>query len=358
MKFKILDETKGRLRIHVIKHHMTCKDADILFYNLKNMEGVEHVKVYERTGDAVIKYSCERDKITTSLCKFNYENANAPEDFLNHSGRTLNRDYEEKLVTKVVVRYAVKAVVPMPIRSVFTAIKSVKYIKEGLSHLLRGQIKVPVLDATAIGVSIARSDFGTASSIMFLLGIGELLEEWTHKKSIDDLARSMSLNVDKVWKVEDGKPKLVSAATINEDDIVKIHMGNTIPFDGTVVDGEALVNQSTLTGESEPVRKFNGSYVYAGTVLEEGEISIAVSAVGSDRRFSKIVSMIEDSEKLKSSRESQAEHLADRLVPYTLAATGATYLLTRNVSKALAILMVDFFLCIKTSNASIGSFCN
>ena len=250
-------------------------------------------------------------------------------------------------MTKVVVHYGNKLFLPMPVRTVITGVKSIKYIYQGIHTLLQRRIEVPVLDATAIGVSMFRGDISTAGSVMFLLGIGEILEEWTHKKSVDDLARSMSLNISRVWLCNDGQEMLVHTTEVRAGDLVRVHMGNMIPFDGAVAEGEAMVNQASLTGESEPVRKYKESTVYAGTVVEEGELTIHVKETNGSSKFDKIVTMIEESEKLKSGLESKAEHLADRLVPYTLLGTGITYLLTRNVTKAISVLMVDFSCALK-----------
>ena len=270
-----------------------------------------------------------------------------PDVYRQNSGRETNREYWDKLVTKVVVHYGNKLFLPMPIRTVITGVKSVKYIYQGIHTLLQRKIEVPVLDATAIGVSMFRGDISTAGSVMFLLGIGEILEEWTHKKSVDDLARSMSLNISRVWLCNDGQEMLVPTTKIQTGDLVRVHMGNMVPFDGTVAEGEAMVNQASLTGESEPVRKYIESTVYAGTVVEEGELTIRVKESNGSSKFDKIVTMIEESEKLKSGLESKAEHLADRLVPYTLLGTGITYLLTRNITKAISVLMVDFSCALK-----------
>ena len=278
---------------------------------------------------------------------FCYEKAEVPTGLLEHSGRELNAVYQEKLIGKVLMRYVKKIVLPYPVYTAYITLSSLKYIAKGIQSLWHRKIEVAVLDATAIGVSVLRKDFGTAGSVMFLLGIGELLEEWTHKKSVDDLARTMALNVGKVWLKSDGQEVLVSVNDISAGDEVVVHMGNVIPFDGEVSEGEAMVNQASLTGESLPIRKAEGNYVYAGTVLEEGELTILVKEVGGSSRFEKIVTMIEESEKLKSSLEGKAEHLADRLVPYTLGGTALTYLLTRNTTKALSVLMVDFSCALK-----------
>ena len=278
---------------------------------------------------------------------FHYEEVELPTGLLESSGRALNNEYQEKLISKVIYHFGRKWLLPAPIRAIYTTVVSVKYIWKGIQTLAQGKIEVPVLDATAIGVSMLRGDYGTAGSVMFLLGVGELLEEWTHKKSVGDLARSMSLNVGKVWLKKDGQEILVPSEKIVAGDEIVVHMGNLIPFDGEVSNGEGMVNQASLTGESVPVRRTLGSVVYAGTVLEEGELTILVKQTGGSSRYEKITAMIEESEKLKSGLESKAEHLADRLVPYSLGGTALTYLLTRNATKALSILMVDFSCALK-----------
>ena len=347
MRFKIEHEIRGRVRLHICQKRMTCRQADQLEYFLTNLEGVTAAKVVERNQDAVIGFSGNREEILKAVQGFSYEKAEAPESYLQNSGREMNGEYWEKMVNHVVLHYGKKIFLPLPIRTFLTTLKSVKYIWEGVRTLAKCRIEVPVLDATAIGVSILRGDFSTASSVMFLLGFGEILEDWTHKKSVDDLARSMSLNVSKVWLVTDDTEVQVGTDTIKPGDRVRIHMGTVIPFDGVVTDGEATVNEASLTGESMPVAKHTESYVYAGTVLEEGELTIRVKETSGSTKFEKIVTMIEDTEKLKSAVESKAEHLADSLVPYTLAGTALTYALTRNVTKALSILMVDFSCALK-----------
>ena len=347
MRFIIKHEMNGRMRIHLLQNRMTYEQADILLYFLTNMKTVSSAKVYERTQDAVIRYTGDREAIIEEIKRFSYEKTEVPAGLLENSGRALNVAYQEKLINKVLFRYARKWFLPYPVNALYTAAISLKYIYKGLKVLCKGKIEVPVLDATAIGVSILRNDIDTAGSVMFLLGIGEILEEWTHKKSVDDLARTMSLNVGKVWLKQGEQDILVPVSDIQAGDQVVVHMGNVIPFDGTVADGEAMVNQASLTGESLPVRKVQGSSAYAGTVVEEGEVTITVKAVGGSSRFEKIVTMIEESEKLKSALEGKAEHLADKLVPYTLAGTALTYLLTRNITKALSILMVDFSCALK-----------
>ena len=347
MRFCIKHEMKGRLRIHIIQNRMTYAEADTLSWYLEEQENVTEVKVYERTADAVICYKGEREEILTVLKQFSYEKAEVPETVLSSSGRQLNEEYKERLITKTVLHYGCKLFLPMPVRAVITSVKSVKYIWKGIRCLAHGRLEVPVLDATAISVSVFRKDFATAGSVMFLLGIGEIIEEWTHKKSVGDLARSMSLNVKKVWLKREDQEILVKSSEVQPGDEIIVHMGNVIPFDGEVSDGEGMVNQASLTGEAMPVRRVSGQSVYAGTVLEEGELQIRVKAVTGSTRYEKIVSMIEDSEKLKSSVEGKAEHLADRLVPYTLLGTGAAWLLTRNVTRTLSVLMVDFSCALK-----------
>lgn len=347
MKFIIKHEIPGRIRVHMVQPKMTFEEADILLYYLVNLENVTKAKVYERTQDAVIYYEKERREIIKALQKFGYDRVTVPEGLTEHSGRQMNAEYQEKLLMKVVMRFGGKFLIPAPVRAVWTGVRSLKYLQQGIVSLKKGRLEVAALDATAIGVSILRRDMNTASSIMFLLGIGELLEEWTHKKSVGDLARDMSLNVGKVWLLREEQEILVPAKQIEPEDLVVVRMGNVIPFDGVVSGGEAMVNQASMTGEAVPVKKTAESYVYAGTVVEEGELIICVKAVSRATRFEKIVTMIEESEKLKSNLESHAEHLADQLVPYTLAGTILTWLLTRNVTKALAVLMVDFSCALK-----------
>lgn len=347
MKFVIKHEIKGRMRIHVSQYRMSYEQADTLLYFLHSNKYVTFAKVYERTGDAVISYVGDRTEMIRTLQQFSYEKVDVPAGVVENSGRELNAKYQEKLIGKIVCRYAGRMFLPYPLRACVTTVKSVKYLWKGLQCLWHRKIEVPVLDATAIGVSIFRNDIETAGSVMFLLGIGELLEEWTHKKSVDDLARTMSLNVGKVWLKREDQEVLVQTSEIRPGDEVVVHMGNVIPFDGIVSDGEAMVNQASLTGESVPVRRIVENSVYAGTVVEEGELTVLVKEVGGSSRFEKIVTMIEESEKLKSALEGKAEHLADKLVPYSLGGTALTYLLTRNVNKAISVLMVDFSCALK-----------
>jgi heavy metal translocating P-type ATPase len=326
---------------------MTYREADTLLYYLHSLKNVTGVKVYERTGDAVISYVGIREEILEALKRFRYDSVEVPAGLIEHSGRELNAMYQEKLVGRVMIRAVRKLFLPSPIKTFHIGFQSVKYLVRGIKSLLKGKLEVAVLDAVAIGVSVLRGELETAGSVMFLLGIGELLEEWTHKKSVGDLARSMSLNVSRVWLLSGGQEVLVEASSIVPGDEVVVHMGNVIPFDGAVISGEGMVNQASLTGEALPVKKEADGYVYAGTVVEEGELTIKVREVSGSTRFENIVTMIEESEKLKSSMESKAGHLADKLVPYTLMGTGLTWLLTGNVTRALSVLMVDFSCALK-----------
>lgn len=347
MKFKIIHEIKGRMRVHITKNCMSFKEADILQFYLEEQDCIISAKVYERTCDMAVSYHGDRMQVLKLLQKFSFEKTIVPEHVWQNSGREVSREYWDKLVSKVVLRFGRKYFVPMPIRQVLILSKATKYIWNGLCTLREGKLEVAVLDATAIAVSVLRRDFKTASSVMFLLGIGEILEEWTHKKSVDDLARSMSLNVSKVWVLREEQEILVDVQKVEQDDVVIIHMGNVIPFDGVVISGTGAVNQASITGESLPIAKEVGGYVYAGTVLEEGELRVQVKEVAGSNKYEKIVAMIEETEKLKSSMEGEAAHLADKLVPYTLLGTGLTYLLTRNMTRALSVLMVDFSCALK-----------
>ena len=335
------------MRIHILQSRMSFEQADTLQYYLDAKEQVINAKIQERTADVTVSYQGSREEILSVLEAFTYEKAQVPETYLKNSGRQMNREYWDRLVNKTVIYFGNKIFLPYPIRAGITMITSVKYIWKGLTTLTRRRIEVPVLDATAIGVSIFRGDISTASSVMFLLSLGEILEEWTHKKSVGDLARSMSLNISKVWLVRDGQEIMVPVTEIRSGDPVRVHMGNVIPFDGCVIEGEAMVNQASLTGESVPVRRAEGSTVYAGTVVEEGEITFKVKEANGSSKYEKIMAMIEESEKLKSSLESKAEHLADRLVPYTFLGTGLVWLLTRNMTKTISVLMVDFSCALK-----------
>ena len=347
MKCKILHESPGRLRIRTLCGSMSLRQADILEAYLKKEEAVQSVKIYDRTGDAVICYTGERSAVLHTLAVFSYEKAAqlAPE----HSSRELNREFEDKLVFTVLRRVGSQLFLPSPIRTAIAVFRSAKYIRAGLTSLLHGRLAVSVLDATAVTVSMIRGDFNTAGSVMFMLRLGEILEEWTHKKSVADLAGAMSLNVDKVWLKTGGTEVLVPIGDVKAGDCIVVRTGGMIPLDGKVVDGEATVNQASITGESMPVPKSVGSYVYAGTVAEEGECVIQVDKAAGGGRYDRIVKMIEESEKLKSTAEDKASRLADRLVPYTLGGTALTYLLTRNTMKALAVLMVDFSCALKLS---------
>ena len=347
MKFVIKHEIRGRIRVHLIGKAMSFAQADTLQYQFEQMKDVTAVKVQERTMDVTICYIGSRKHIITALGQFSYDKVEVPEVYLKNSGREMNRFYWDKLVDQTVVHFVNKIFLPAPLRAGIATVRSVKYIVQGVKTLAKRKIEVPVLDATAISVSLIRGDYKTAGAVMFLLSMGEILEEWTHKKSVGDLARSLSLNIDKVWLVTDDTEVQVSAAQIKEGDRIRVHMGAVIPFDGIVMEGEALVNQASLTGESLPVRKAAESPVYAGTVVEEGEITLLVKEGTGSSKYEKIMTMIEDSEKLKSSLEGKAEHLADRLVPYTFLGTGLTLVLTRNTVKALSVLMVDFSCALK-----------
>ena len=347
MKCSILHESRGRIRVHMCCARMTLEQADLLEYDLRSVPGVSSVKVFDRTQDAVILYDCDRAAVIRALGAFSYEAAAKKDLVPLHTSRALNREFEEKLVMIVVRRCFSKLFLPLPVTTVITLCRSVKYLREGLSALLHGNLSVAVLDATAIAVSLLRRDFSTAGSVMFMLRLGEILEEWTHKKSVADLAGAMALHVDQVWLRANGTEVLTPINNVQVGDEIVVRTGNLIPLDGKVVSGEAMVNQASMTGESLPVAKRPGSYVYAGTVAEEGECVICVEKTMGGGRYDRIVQMIEDSEKLKSVAEDKAARLADRLVPYTLGGTVLTYLLTRNVTKMLSVLMVDFSCALK-----------
>ncbi len=349
MRFTIQHEIKGRIRIHIVqeKKCVSIEDAETLLYFLHQQKNITFAKIYDRIGDVVVNYTGDRDEVIELLRQYDKEDVEVPGGLIENSGRELNNKYQERLVLHVLLHYTGKWFLPIPLRYVIIGIKSVRYIWEGLKTLWKHRLEVSVLDATAIAVSMIRRDFETAGSIMFLLGIGEQLEEWTHKKSVDDLARTMSLNVSKVWLKTESQQILVSASDIKEGDEVVVHMGNVIPFDGTVTEGEAMVNQASLTGESVPVEKDVDSSVYAGTVVEVGELTIRVNAVEGKGRYDRIVQMIEETEKLKSAMEGKAAHLADQLVPYTLGGAALTYFFTRNVNKMLSVLLVDFSCALK-----------
>lgn len=335
------------MRITASQKRMTFEQADTLQYYLMKLEGVSDAKVNENTCGAVICYHGERAALLSALKKFRYEMVELPDGYLASSGRELNAQYRDRLIGSVALHYARRWLLPAPVRACYVIWQSAHFLKKGIKCLWQRKIEVPVLDAAAITVSMLRGDFDTAGSVMFLLGIGDILEDWTHKKSVGDLARSMSLNIDRVWQKTEAGEVLVETSRITEGDQIVVHMGNVIPFDGVVADGEGMVNQASLTGEAIPVRRDAGTYVYAGTVLEEGEITVCVKQVGNCSRYEKIVTMIEESEKLKSGLESRAEHLADRLVPWTLGGTILTYLLTRNITKTVSVLMVDYSCALK-----------
>ena len=345
MKCTILHEGPGRLRVHMAGSRMTLRQADILEAYLKKQAGTQSARVYDRTGDAVVCYTGSRESVLHALAVFSYEKAEelAPD----HSSRELNREFEDRLVFTVLRRAGSKLFLPAALRAVIAAFRSVRYIRAGLEALLHGRLSVSVLDATAVTVSMVRGNFDTAGSVMFMLGIGEILDDWTHKKSVADLAGAMSLNVDKVWMKVNDTEVLVPIGDVKAGDCIVVRTGGMIPLDGKVTEGEATVNQASITGESLPVPKGPGGCVYAGTVVEEGECVIRVDQAAGGGRYDRIVKMIEESEKLKSTAEDKASRLADRLVPYTLGGTVLTYLLTRNTMKALAVLMVDFSCALK-----------
>ena len=347
MKCKIIHESGGRMRVHLNCVRMSLRQADVLEFYLKNVSGVTAVAVYDRTQDAVIRYGGSRAAVVQALARFSFDRAEAMDLVPEHTSRALNREFEDKLAMTVCRRVISKLFLPVPVTSAIALVRSVKYIKEGLRALLRGKLTVAVLDATAVTTSIIRGDFGTAGAVMFMLRLGEILEEWTHKKSVADLAGAMSLQVENVWLQTGDTEVLVPIGQVKVGDRIVVRTGNLIPLDGKVVSGEAMVNQSSMTGESLPIPKSVGSLVYAGTVAEEGECVIQVDKETGGGRYDRIVRMIEDSEKLKSTVEAQASHLADKLVPYTLGGTALTYLLTRNVTKTLAVLMVDFSCALK-----------
>ena len=347
MKCTIQHDLPGRLRVHLCCGRMTLSQADVLEYYLLAVEGVESVKVYDRTQDAVVVYNGVRGRVLRALAAFSFAKAERMELVPEHTSRALNREFEDKLAVTVMCRCVSRLFLPLPIASALAVLRSAKYIREGLLALRRRKLSVAVLDGTAVAVSILRGDYNTAGSVMFMLRLGEILEEWTHKKSVADLASAMSLKVDKVWLRAEGTEVLTDVRSVSPGDHIVIRTGGMIPLDGNVVEGEAMVNQSSLTGESMPVAKRPGSPVYAGTVAEEGECVISVEKVSGSGRYDRVVQMIEESEKLKSTAEDKAARMADRLVPYTLGGTALTYLVTRNVTKMLAVLMVDFSCALK-----------
>ena len=345
MKFRILHEAKGRLRVHAERPRISIGEADILEYYLKSRPGVLDVRVFERTGDAIIRYTCGREELLSALSVFSFsENESlVPE----HTSRALNHEYQDRLFWVISRRLFRRFLVPFPVRRVMAGIRAFRYVRKGVRCLAKGRLEVPVLDAAAITAAMLRGDVNTASSVMFLLKIGDILEEWTHKKSVADLASTLSLNVDKVWAVKDGTEVLVPVRSMEVGDEFVVRMGSMIPLDGVVVSGEAMINQASITGESMPVRKTEGAYIYAGTVVDEGEICVRTAKISGTGRYDRIAQMIEVSEKLKSASESRASHLADRLVPYSFGGTVLTWLLTRNITRTMSILMVDFSCALK-----------
>lgn len=349
MKCTILHEGKGRMRVHVEKVRMTLHRADVLEAYLNHHDAIVHAAVYERTGDVVITYTGKRTAAIAVLAGYKFDVAEYDALVTSADSRRLNREYQDKMFDLVAGRCLRKLFLPAPLDAAYTAFRSIRFLWKGMRCVLSRRLEVEVLDALSIGVSLLRGDFGTAGSVMFLLNLGSLLEEWTRKKSLDDLARSMALNVDKVWVRSQGTEVLVPLTKVRSGDEVVVRSGNMIPLDGTVLEGEAMVNQAALTGEAMPVRKAEGSTLYAGTVVEEGECVFIAKAEGGSNRYDKIVAMIEESEKLKSSTENRALVLADKLVPWCLGATVVTYLLTRNATRAISCLMVDFSCALKLS---------
>ena len=349
MKCTILHEGKGRMRVHVEKVRMTLHRADVLEAYLNHNDAIVHAAVYERTGDVVITYTGRRSAAIAVLAGYKFDVAEYDALVTSADSRRLNREYQDKMFDLVAGRCLRKLFLPAPLDAAYTAFRSIRFLWKGVRCVLSRRLEVEVLDALSIGVSLLRGDFGTAGSVMFLLNLGSLLEEWTRKKSLDDLARSMALNVDKVWVRSQGTEVLVPLTKVRSGDEVVVRSGNMIPLDGTVLEGEAMVNQAALTGEAMPVRKAEGSTLYAGTVVEEGECVFIAKAEGGSNRYDKIVAMIEESEKLKSSTENRALVLADKLVPWCLGATVVTYLLTRNATRAISCLMVDFSCALKLS---------
>ena len=349
MKCTILHEGKGRMRVHVEKVRMTLHRADVLEAYLNHNDAIVHAAVYERTGDVVITYTGRRSAAIAVLAGYKFDVPEYDALVTSADSRRLNREYQDKMFDLVAGRCLRKLFLPAPLDAAYTAFRSIHFLWKGVRCVLSRRLEVEVLDALSIGVSLLRGDFGTAGSVMFLLNLGSLLEEWTRKKSLDDLARSMALNVDKVWVRSQGTEVLVPLTKVRSGDEVVVRSGNMIPLDGTVLEGEAMVNQAALTGEAMPVRKAEGSTLYAGTVVEEGECVFIAKAEGGSNRYDKIVAMIEESEKLKSSTENRALVLADKLVPWCLGATVVTYLLTRNATRAISCLMVDFSCALKLS---------
>lgn len=349
MRIRILHEIRGRIRFATDRNKLSFAEADMLLYYMNSLDGVSSSKVYERTGHGVVCYRGSRAELLKALAAFSFEDEEWKKQVPDNTGRELMNLYKEKLVAKLAVHALCKVFLPAPLAKLKALVQSWHFLKEGLRCVRHRRLEVPVLDAAAITMSLIRGDIDTAGSIMLLLGVGEILEEWTHKKSVSDLARSMSLNVEKIWVKQGDTEILTELGEVKENDLISVHMGNMIPLDGAVVSGEAMVNQSSLTGEAVPVKKEEGAYVYAGTVVEEGELLICVKQSAGSTRYEKIVAMIEDSERLKSSLEGKAAHLADSLVPFSFGGTLLTYALTRNITKALSILMVDFSCALKLS---------
>ena len=349
MKCTILHESRGRLRVHVCNVRMTLHRADVLEAYLNHHDAVSKAKVYERTGDVVVYYTGARKDAVAALSTYRFDDPELDALVTSADSRRINQEYQEKMYNLLAGRVLRELFLPAPLNAAYTVFRSIKFLWKGVCCLWRRKLEVEVLDALSIGVSILRGDFATAGSVMFLLNVGSLLEEWTRKKSLDDLARSMALNVDKVWVRAQGTEVLMPLTKVQPGDEIVVRSGNMIPLDGTVIEGEAMVNQAALTGESMPVRKTTGATVYAGTVVEEGECVLVAKAEGGANRYDKIVAMIEESEKLKSGTENRALQLADRLVPWCLAGTVATYAFTRNVTRAISILMVDFSCALKLS---------
>ena len=349
MKCQILHEGKGRIRVHVCNVRMTLHRADVLEAWLNSRDAIEKAVVYERTGDVVVTYAGKRSDAVKALAAYRFDDPELDALVTSADSRKINQEYQSRMCDLVAGHFFRKLFLPAPLRAAYTVYRSLGFVWKGICCLWRRKLEVEVLDALSIGVSVLRGDFGTAGSVMFLLNLGSLLEEWTRKKSLDDLARSMALNVDKVWVRSQGTEVLLPLTKVQPGDEIVVRSGNMIPLDGTILEGEAMVNQAALTGESLPVRKISGATVYAGTVVEEGECVFTATAAGGANRYDKIVAMIEESEKLKSGTENRALELADRLVPWCLAGTVVTYLLTRNVTRAISILMVDFSCALKLS---------
>jgi len=347
---KILHESSKRMRVRMAQKRMTIKEADMLQYYLEGFDFVRKVIVYERTCDVAIYYKDnKRESVIRRLKKFNYNDTALLENMPNTSGRQITREFQEKMVGMLLSFGVRKMFFPNILNSIYTVIKAAPLVWKGIKCLVKMRLEVDLLDALSVAISIVQGNYSTAGSLMLLLDIGNELEDWTHKKSVDDLARSMSLNVDKVWLVTDNEEVSVPISHVKTGDLIRVHTGNVVPLDGDMVSGEAMLNQASLTGESVPVEKRAGSRVYAGTVVEEGECLLRATVTNGQSRYDKIVSMIEDSEKLKSNTENMANRLADRLVPYSLLTTGLTYLFTRNITRALSVLMVDFSCALKLS---------